>query len=100
MGCLELALRMEGEAAEAFDFNAESEATKRLYGLGDPVTEIFGKQCLMARRLIERNVRFLQVYHTQTSKRSRCQLSDQHARLQTELPAHRAAPDFPIAQRS
>src|SRR5260370_13488154 len=97
MGCLELALRMEGEAAEAFDFNAESEATKRLYGLGDPVTEIFGKQCLMARRLIERNVRSVQVYHTQTSKRSSCQLWDQHGGLKAELPANCAAVDAPIA---
>ncbi len=93
----ELAFRMQREAPEAFDFNAESEATKRLYGLGDPVTEIFGKQCLMARRLIERNVRFVQVYHTQTSKRSSCQLWDQHGGLKTELPANCAAVDTPIA---
>jgi hypothetical protein len=93
----ELAFRMQREAPEAFDFNAESEATKRLYGLGDPVTEIFGKQCLMARRLIERNVRFVQVYHTQTSKRSSCQLWDQHGGLKTELPANCAAVDAPIA---
>ncbi len=93
----ELAFRMQREAPEAFHFNAESEATKRLYGLGDPVTEIFGKQCLMARRLIERNVRFVQVYHTQTSKRSSCQLWDQHGGLKTELPANCAAVDAPIA---
>jgi hypothetical protein len=95
----ELAFRMQREAPEAFDFNAESEATKRLYGLGDPVTEIFGKQCLMARRLIERNVRFVQVYHTQTSKRSSCQLWDQHGGLKTELPANCAAVVAPIAGR-
>src|SRR5262249_37323510 len=49
----ELAFRMQREAPQAFDFHAESEATKRLYGFNEPVTEIFGKQCLMARRLVE-----------------------------------------------
>jgi hypothetical protein len=93
----ELAFRMQRNAPEAFDFNAETEATKRLYGLQDPVTEIFGKQCLMARRLVERGVRFVQVYHTQTSKRSSCQLWDQHGGLKTELPANCAAVDTPIA---
>jgi len=93
----ELAFRMQREAPGAFDFNAESEPTKRLYGLNDPVTEIFGKQCLMARRLVERGVRFVQVYHTQTSKRSSCQLWDQHGGLKTELPANCAAADAPIA---
>jgi hypothetical protein len=93
----ELAFRMQRNAPEAFDFNAESEATKRLYGVHDPVTEIFGKQCLMARRLVERGVRFVQVYHTQTSKRSSCQLWDQHGGLKTELPANCVAVDTPIA---
>src|SRR5438132_13250883 len=93
----ELAFRMQRNAPEAFDFNSESQATKRLYGLQDPVTEIFGKQCLLARRLVERGVRFVQVYHTQTSKRSSCQLWDQHGGLKTELPANCAAVDAPIA---
>jgi hypothetical protein len=93
----ELAFRMQKNAPEAFDLNAESPATRRLYGLDDAVTEIFGKQCLMARRLVERGVRFVQVYHTQTSKRSSCQLWDQHGGLKTELPANCAAVDAPIA---
>jgi hypothetical protein len=93
----ELAFRMQREAPEAFDVNRESEETKRLYGLDDPVTEIFGKQCLMARRLVERGVRVAQVYHTQTSKRSSCQLWDQHGGLKSELPANCAATDKPIA---
>jgi hypothetical protein len=93
----ELAFRMQKNAPEAFDLNAESPATKRLYGLDDAVTEIFGKQCLMARRLVERGVRFVQVYHTQTSKRSSCQLWDQHGGLKAELPANCAAVDAPIA---
>jgi uncharacterized protein (DUF1501 family) len=61
------------------------------------LTETFGKQCLMARRLSERGVRMVQVYHTQTSKRSSCQLWDQHGDLKTELPNNCAAVDKPIA---
>jgi hypothetical protein len=93
----ELAFRMQREAPEAFDLNGESEATKKLYGLDDPVTETFGKQCLMARRLAERGVRMIQVYHTQTSHRSSCQLWDQHGGLRTELPRNCQATDKPIA---
>ena len=58
----ELAYRMQGCAPEAVDTSAESEATKKLYGLGDPLTEPFGRQCLMARRLVERGVRFVQLF--------------------------------------
>jgi hypothetical protein len=93
----ELAFRMQKEAPEAFDLSKETEATKKLYGVDDKTTEIFGKQCLMARRLAERGVRCVQVYHTQTSKRSSCQLWDQHGGLKTELPANCAATDRPIA---
>src|ERR1043166_1951177 len=94
---VELAFRMQMQAPEAFDVQRESPATRKLYGLEDPATEIFGKQCLMARRLSERGVRMVQVYHTQTSKRSSCQLWDQHSGLKTELPANCAAVDKPIA---
>jgi hypothetical protein len=93
----ELAYRMQVQAPEAFDVGRESEATRRLYGLHDKATEIFGRQCLMARRLVERGVRFVQVYHTVTSKRSSCQLWDQHGGLKTELPANCLATDLPIA---
>jgi hypothetical protein len=93
----ELAYRMQIEAPRAFDLDNESVATRRLYGLDSKTTEIFGRQCLMARRLIERGVRFVQVYHTVTSKRSSCQLWDQHGGLKTELPANCAATDLPIA---
>jgi hypothetical protein len=93
----ELAFRMQAEAPEAFSIASESPATRRLYGLDDPVTAIFGRQCLMARRLSERGVRFVQAYHTQTSRRSSCQLWDQHGALRTELPANCAATDRPIA---
>ena len=93
----ELAFRMQREAPEAFGIAGESKATRDLYGVGDPTTDIFGKQCLMARRLVERGVRMVQVYHTQTAKRSSCQLWDQHGGLRSELPANCAATDKPIA---
>jgi hypothetical protein len=93
----ELAFRMQTEAPEAFGVEQESEATQKLYGLDDPVTATFGKQCLMARRLAERGVRMVQVYHTVTSKRSSCQLWDQHSKLREELPNNCAATDKPIA---
>jgi uncharacterized protein (DUF1501 family) len=88
---------MQAEAPEAFDVARESSETHKLYGTDNAVTEIFGKQCLMARRLIERGVRMVQVYHTQTSKRSSCQLWDQHGSLRTELPNNCAAVDKPMA---
>jgi len=93
----ELAFRMQARAPEAFDVTNESEETKKLYGLDEKMTETFGKQCLMARRLAERGVRMVQVYHTTTSKRSSCQLWDQHGSLKVELPNNCAAVDKPIA---
>lgn len=57
----ELAYRMQACAPEAVDLDKESEATKQLYGLDDPVSAGYGRQCLLARRLIERGVRFVQV---------------------------------------
>jgi Protein of unknown function (DUF1501) len=93
----ELAFRMQREAPEAFNVDAESVQTHRQYGVDEKPTEIFGKQCIMARRLVERGVRMVQVYHTQTSKRSSCQLWDQHGGLRAELRANCLATDKPIA---
>jgi hypothetical protein len=93
----ELAFRMQMQAPEAFDVSRESAVTRKLYGIGESTTDIFGKQCLMARRLTERGVRMVQVYHTQTVKRSSCQLWDQHGGLREELPNNCAAVDQPIA---
>lgn len=59
----ELAYRMQACAPEAVDIANESDETKRLYGLDDPVTQPFGKQCLLARRMVERGVRFIQLFH-------------------------------------
>jgi hypothetical protein len=58
----ELAARLQLSAPEVVDVSKESEAVHRLYGLDDPTTAPAGRQCLMARRLIERSVRFVQVW--------------------------------------
>ena len=60
----ELAFRMQTESPEVFKVDQESEATKNLYGLDDPMTRDFGWQCLLARRLAEQNVRFIQCTHS------------------------------------
>ena len=93
----ELAFRMQTEAPAAFDMAGESPATLKLYGVNEPITDIFARQCLMARRLSERGVRMVQVYHTQTSLRSSCQLWDQHGNLKKDLANNCAATDKPIA---
>jgi hypothetical protein len=58
----ELAYRMQQYAPEAVDISKETEATKRLYGLDDPQTTEFGTRCLLARRLVERGVRFILLF--------------------------------------
>ena len=58
----ELAFKMQQHAPEAVDFSQETEATQKLYGLDNPRTLDFGKRCLLARRLVERGVRFIQLY--------------------------------------
>jgi hypothetical protein len=59
----ELAFRMQMAAPEATDISGESEATKKLYGLDEKVSADFGGRCLLARRLVERGVRFVQVWN-------------------------------------
>jgi hypothetical protein len=58
----ELAYRMQATAPEAIDIDKEPEETKALYGIDNKQTEDFGRKCLLARRLVERGVRFIQVY--------------------------------------
>jgi hypothetical protein len=60
----ELAFRMQTEAPAVFDLGHETEATKRLYGIGVPATDRFGQECLLARRLVEHGVRFVQIFDT------------------------------------
>ena len=60
----ELAARMQSAALEALDLSTESEETKRLYGIDDKTTRDYGTRCLLARRLVERGVRFVQLFHS------------------------------------
>jgi hypothetical protein len=89
----ELAYRMQMEAPEAFDLGKESTITQRLYGIEDKSTEVFGRQCLLARRLVERGVRFVQLYHTTGG----FQPWDQHSDLKAGHEKNAAATDRPIA---
>src|SRR5881392_685549 len=86
----ELAARMQTAAKEALDLSGESEATKRLYGLDDPLTRDYGTRCLLARRLVERGVRFVQVF---TSN----QFWDHHGAIRSQLPAACRKTDRPAA---
>ncbi len=63
----ELAFRMQSAAPEAVDISRETEATKKLYGIDDSTTREFGTRCLLARRMIERGVRFVQLYSGDTN---------------------------------
>ncbi|MFN0172680.1 MAG: DUF1501 domain-containing protein [Bryobacteraceae bacterium] len=58
----ELAYQMQSAGPEAVDLGKESEATRKLYGMDDPETEAYGRNCLLARRLVERGVRFVELY--------------------------------------
>ncbi|MFM8470674.1 MAG: DUF1501 domain-containing protein [Limisphaerales bacterium] len=64
----ELAFRMQAEAPDAVDLSKETEAPKKLYGVDDPVAAPFGRMCLLSRRLVERGVRFVQLYSGAGSK--------------------------------
>ena len=89
----ELAYRMQMQAPEAFDVARESEATRRRYGLDQEATRVFGRQCLLARRLTERGVRFIQLYHTTGG----FQPWDQHGDLKGGHAKNALATDQPIA---
>jgi hypothetical protein len=86
----ELAAKMQTAAREAFDLGKESAATRKLYGLDDSATAEFGTRCLIARRLVERGVRFVQVF-------TRNQFWDHHGRILTALPAACKMVDKPAA---
>jgi len=89
IGALELAFRMQVKAPEAFDVAAESAATKKIYGLDNETTRDFGWQCLLARRLSERGVRFVQCSHSYKW--------DQHSELFKLHTRNAAEVDKPIA---
>lgn len=76
----ELAARMQLEALKVADLNQESEATKKLYGIDQKVSGPFGRLCLLARRLAERDVRFIQIYAGGGGN------WDTHANIEGQLP--------------
>jgi hypothetical protein len=92
----ELAYRMQGCAPEAVDVHRESEATNKLYGLDNPTTEPFGRQCLMARRLVERGVRFVQLYHGGLGNQN-TDTWDAHENVEKNHRQHAAEVDQPIS---
>jgi len=90
----ELAYRMQAEAPEAVDLASEDEATRELYGLDRDETRDFGKKMLMARRLAERGVRFIQVYSGGAHNDHNW---DAHGDLEINHNKHATATDKPIA---
>jgi hypothetical protein len=89
----ELACRMQTAVPELMNLAGESPATRALYGLGDSVTEVFGQRCLVARRLIERGVRFVEVLCPPTGG----DRWDQHSNLYLGHLNNARAVDRPIA---
>ncbi len=90
----ELAARMQLSAPEALDVRQETEATQRLYGLDDKATADFGRNCLIARRLLERGVRFVQVWSGAGGPKNNW---DNHENIHKELPAIARSVDQPTA---
>lgn len=88
----ELAFRMQMEAPELVDLRGETEVTKKLYGLDDAVSEPFGRQCLLARRMVERGVRFVMAVHGAGGDRW-----DDHGDIKGRIPKHCKEVDQPVA---
>lgn len=88
----ELAFRMQTEMPRVQDLSQETPETHELYGLNDPITENFGRQCLLARRFAEAGVRFIQVTHSDSNVQW-----DQHADLFAGHTKNSAEVDKPIA---
>ena len=89
----ELAYRMQVQAPEAFEIETESENTQQLYGLDHEQTAPIGKQLLLARRLVERGVRFIQVFDSSGGNN----VWDHHGNLNKRLPKNCRQTDRPIA---
>jgi hypothetical protein len=88
IGSLELAFRMQKDLPKLMDLANESAATKALYGIGEQVTDAFGRQCLLARRLVEAGVRFVELTSGQW---------DHHRDLKNALGNKAQSVDRPIA---
>jgi hypothetical protein len=89
----ELAAKMQLSAPEAFDLSRETEITRKAYGLDQAVTEDFGRRCLLARRLVERGTRFVQVWSGPQGAKENW---DNHGSIPNELPPIAASVDQPI----
>lgn len=87
----ELAFRMQAHAPEAVAIQEETQETQRLYGLDDKETAVFGRMCLLSRRLVERGVRFIQLYHGAGSK------WDAHSGIEANHTGLCRASDRPVA---
>ena len=87
----ELAYRMQAEAPTAVDLAGESDATKKLYGMDKKETADMGRLCLLSRRMVERGVRFVQIYHGAGSK------WDSHTAMEKNHTALCASMDQPVA---
>ena len=85
----ELAGRMQLAATDALDISRESSATLKMYGIGSPPTDSYGRRCLIARRLVERGVRFVQLFIN-------AQIWDTHSSLATELKTACDRTDQPV----
>ena len=85
-----LAARMQVAAREAFNISGEAEATKKMYGIDQKVTRDYGTRCLIARRLVERGVRFVQIL-------CNGQVWDHHGSIKTALPQRCVEVDKPAA---
>ena len=86
----ELAARMQMSATDALDLSQETAQTQALYGIGSQPTDSYGRRCLIARRLVERGVRFVQLFIN-------AQIWDNHTGLATDMKAACDRTDLPIA---
>ncbi len=90
----ELAAKMQLSAPEVFSLTGESDATRKLYGIDEKATEDFGRRCLIARRMLERGVRFVQLWSGAGGPTNNW---DNHGDIPKELPPIANATDKPIA---
>ena len=83
----ELAYRMQSEMPAVMDISKETDATQKLYGIGETATDDFGRKCLLARRMVEAGVRFVEINHGDW---------DHHFNIGTKLPESCVSVDKPI----
>src|SRR5262249_33118750 len=92
IGNYELAFRMQTAVPELMDLSKETTATKKLYGVDDGPTDLYGRQCLIARRLVERGVRFIELLCPNVAH----DRWDQHSNLKHGHEGHARDTDEPI----